>query len=148
MYELGTLHHTILRKLLTKINVCLFHSSNLYWWLRLLKGMHQLLENILQAHPNFSRFSKKRFHKVDDTPSYLWLKSIGQRRIFSYFLSYSNWWLLFKWIHQITGNILQKSPSSFRFSNQWFQTIDSTPPYFYLKRLIKITDLCISGCVL
>ena len=30
-----------------------------------------------------------------------------------------------------------------------FQTIDnSTPQYFCLKRLIKVTDLCISGCVL
>ena len=87
--ELGTLHHTILRKFLTKTNVYLFHSWNLYWWLFLLKGMHQLSENILQAHPNFSRFSKKRFYKVDDTSSYLWLKSINQRHIFYNF--YPTW---------------------------------------------------------
>ena len=51
--KLGTLYHTILGKVLTKINICYFHSLNLYWWLLLLKGMHQLSENILQAHPNF-----------------------------------------------------------------------------------------------
>ena len=88
LIELETLHHTSFRKLLTKINVCAFHSSNLYFWLVLLKGMYKILEKIVEHIPIFFRFSKERFYKVSGNPSYFCLKSFDQSHNFLQFLFY------------------------------------------------------------
>ena len=96
------------------------------------------------AHSHFFQFSKKkRFHEIGGTPSYLCLNIIDQSHNFLELYPTESYWRLFlKQMHQIAGNILQRIPSSFRFSNIRFQNIDSTPPYFYLKKLIKTTDFC------
>ena len=86
LIELETLHHTSFRKLLTKINVCAFHS--LYFWLVLLKGMYKILDNIVEHIPIFFRFSKERFYKVSGNPSYFCLKSFDQSHNFLQFLFY------------------------------------------------------------
>ena len=88
LIELETLHHTSFRKLLTTINVCAFHSSNLYFWLFLLKGMFKILENIVEHIPIFFRVSKERFYKVSGNPLYFCLKSFDQSHNFLQFLFY------------------------------------------------------------
>ena len=62
--ELISLYHTNFWNILTKINFCIFHSSNLYYWLVLLKGMHHLSENIVQYIPFFLDSVKKDFTKL------------------------------------------------------------------------------------
>ena len=65
----------------------------------------------------------------------VWTSLIKAKIFYNFYPTELYCWLLLKQMHQIAGNILQRIPSSFRFSNIRFQNIDSTPPYFYFKKI-------------
>lgn len=120
--QIRGLHHISVEKLLTKIDFCLFQSYNLYWWLLLLKRMHQFPENIMQHIPIFFTFSKKVVTKLIALHHiFVWKALIKVKGFHNFHPTESYRWLLLRRMHQIMGNILVPIPSFFRCLNIRFQ---------------------------